>query len=433
MLTVVKGMLPGTPRTMRSALRCHAVKLANGARYSLMKPTTSIPYTTQRHHISLARRLELPSKRFLSGKTSVNDKRGSNILRQIMLQPRTVPVPRWISPQYYTTTLSELCGHGSFILVAMSYAVDDFLHLRIIAVAGSAVMLCFTYFHPHGRVLWLPFKWNALFIAINSYRIGKVMLDRYYAEKLSPDMIQVRDQHFFILDPPDFARLVRIGKVEVFKKGDCLVKQGEQHQYIRLVIDGEFNVYRDGNLTYKVEEGNFISEVGLHAGLLLPGKVESCCSIVAAKPGRTLCWERDELMALLRREKQLRRALKAALSWDIIRKLKSQRKLLQNSDIADAAQWTQTRTEQNQHRYAAILQNMLAHPKYLKQRMEELEKYRLIHQIDDEQHKRALERNGWSVEDFERGFKEGEEKVDEEDFQHDFKWLLKDLYFRVFG
>ena len=138
-------------------------------------------------------------------------------------------------------------------------------------------------------------------------------------------------------------------------------------------------------------------------------------------------------MALLRREKQLRRALKAALSWDIIRKLKSQRKLLQNADIVDAAQWTQARTEQNQHRYAAILQNMLAHPKYMKQRKEELEKYRLIHHIDDAQHRRALERYGWSVEDFEKGNKEGGEHNEEEDFQRDLKWFVKDLYFRIFG
>jgi CRP-like cAMP-binding protein len=350
-----------------------------------------------------------------------------------MLQPRTIPVPRWISPQYYTTTVSEICGHSSFILVAFSYAVDDFLQLRIIAVAGSAVMLCFTYFHPHGRVLWLPFKWNVLFIAINSYRVGKILLDRYLAEKLSPDMIQVRDEHFNILDPPDFARLVRVGKVETFNEGDLLVEQGELNQCIRLVLDGEFSVYRDGKLTYKIEVGNFISEVGLHAGLLLPGKVESCCSIVATKPGRTLCWERQELMALLRREKQLRRALKAALSWDIIRKLKGQRKLQASGDVQDFAEWTQMRTEQNQHRYAAILQNMLAHPKYMKQRKEELEKYRLIHHIDDAQHERALQRNGWTTEDFERGYKEGGEYDEEEDSPSDIKWLLKDLYLRLFG
>src|SRR6056300_1199643 len=53
-------------------------------------------------------------------------------LEAILRKPRTVPVPRWISPQHYTITLSECLGHSSFILVAMSYSVDDFLTLRII-------------------------------------------------------------------------------------------------------------------------------------------------------------------------------------------------------------------------------------------------------------------------------------------------------------
>jgi hypothetical protein len=146
-------------------------------------------------------------------------------LRDFLLKPRTLPIPRWISPRHYTATVSEVFGHSSFILVAISYAVDDFLHLRIIAVSGSAAMLLFSYFHPHGRVLWLPFKWNLAFILINSYRIGKVFLDRYLAEQMSPQMIQIRNDHFYILDPPDFARLVRCANLEVFKAGDVLVSQ----------------------------------------------------------------------------------------------------------------------------------------------------------------------------------------------------------------
>jgi hypothetical protein len=98
-------------------------------------------------------------------------------------------------------------------LVAASYAVDDFLHLRIIAVAGSTAMLFFTYFHPHGRVLWLPFKWNVLFIMINSYRIGKVYMDRFMAQQLDEDLLRVREDHFSVVDPIDFARLVRSGRV----------------------------------------------------------------------------------------------------------------------------------------------------------------------------------------------------------------------------
>ena len=386
----------------------------------------------QNHQLKLAR-FKRHQSTTTNTTTAASDESGG-FLRELMLKPRTISVPRWISPKYYTTTLAEIAGHSSFILVAISYAVDDFFHLRIIAVAGSSVMLCFTYFHPHGRVLWLPFKWNALFIAINSYRIGKVILDRYLAEKISPDMLQVRDAHFHVFDPPDFARLVRIGRVEVLNKGDTLVRQGELNQYIRLVLDGEFHVYRDGKLTYKIEEGNFISEVGLHAGLLLPGKVESCCSIVATKPGRCLMWERNELMDLLRREKQLRRALKVALSWDIMRKLKGQRKLESSGIIQNSDEWTHRRTQQNQHRYAAILQNMLAHPKYMKERKEELLKYRLIHHIDDTQHERALELYGWTMEDFERGYKDGiKGEEEDDDIKHDLKWFAHDVYMRIFG
>ena len=207
-------------------------------------------------------------------------------LRSVLLKPRTVPVPRWVSPQHYTITLSEVFGHASFILVAASYAVDDFLHLRIIAVAGSTAMLFFTYFHPHGRVLWLPFKWNVLFIAINSYRIGKVYLDRWFANQLSPELLEIRDNHFYVLDPVDFSKLVHLSREETFQEGDVVTRQGQLNRYIRLVVDGELQVFRDGISTYYLEEGNFVSESGLHAGLLLHGKVESCCTIVASKTTR---------------------------------------------------------------------------------------------------------------------------------------------------
>ena len=67
-------------------------------------------------------------------------------LEASLRKTRTIPVPRWITPRHYTTTISECLGHSSFLLVAISYAVDDFLMLRCIAVAGSTAMLFFTYY-----------------------------------------------------------------------------------------------------------------------------------------------------------------------------------------------------------------------------------------------------------------------------------------------
>jgi len=331
---------------------------------------------------------------------------------EILGKSRTLPIPRWISHNSHTTTLSECFGHSSFILVAVSYAMDDFLQLRIIAVAGSAAMLVFTYFHPHGRVLWLPFKWNVLFIVLNSYRIGRVYWEQYRATNLSDELLHIRDRHFYAMDPVDFSKLTRLGKVDVHTKGDILVEQDEGNRYIRLVLSGCLSVRRDGTTTYCLTEGNFIAETGLHAGLMIPGQVDSCCAIVADSDVRVLTWDRTELIDLMNLSVGIRRSLKAVLSWDIVRKLKYQRQMLSSGVVYDAAEWTRLRHEQSKHRYTAIVKQILAsdQPQTITKRMNpQLEKYRMIHHIDDDYHEAALKECGWTVGEFKEHLKKGEE------------------------
>ena len=290
--------------------------------------------------------------------------------------------------------------------------------------------------------MWLPFKWNALFIAINSYRIGKVLFQRYQAEGLPDILRKLHDDFLFIMDPVDFYRLTRLATIKSVKKGDVLVAQGEKNRYVRILLEGELKVLRDGKLNYVLEEANFVSESGLHAGLLIPGKVESCCTIVADSDATLLFWDRTQLVELLERDDGLRRSLQAAMSWDVVRKLKFQRSLLSRGLVDDPEAWTQRRTDQTQHRYTAILQNLLLHPQLLEMRKKQLEKYRMIHHIDDEMHAKAVRTCGWSLEEFEAGRrKEGGDAAatldpDEESesyFNHDWKWYLQDLYWRVFG
>jgi len=328
-------------------------------------------------------------------------------LSDFLGKPRTIPVPRWVTPKHYSITLSECAGHASFILVGISYALDDFLWLRIIAVAGSTSMLFFTYFHPHGRVLWLPFKWNCLFIAINSYRIGRVFLDRHWAQKLSKELEETRDKHFYLMDRVDFAKLARSGTIESYKKGDVVVVQGQPNAYVRVVLSGGLKVLRDGGLTYTLDEGNFMSESGLHAGLMLVDKVDSCCTIVAESDVRLLTWNRTDLMELLHEEPHLRRSIKAILTWDIVRKLKGQRLMMGDHVIEDTEAWNNRRHDQTVHRYTAILKNLLAsNPINFEQRKKELNKYRTIHHIDDEDHRESLKECGWTEEEFAAGHKD---------------------------
>jgi CRP-like cAMP-binding protein len=356
-------------------------------------------------------------------------------VNQYLNKPRTLPIPRWVSPQHATISLSECFGHASFILVAISYAVDDSVQLRLIAIAGSSAMLFFTYFHPHGRVLWLPFKWNVLFIGLNAYRVLKVHVDRFFASQLSPLLTHMHEHHFYVMDAADFARLVRLGTIEHFLKGELLVEQNQENRFVRLVLQGTLNVERDGQVTYQLHEGNFISETGLHAGLLLRGNVNSCCDVKANDNEVTvLTWDRTELMHLLEVDRNIRRSIKAIMSWDIVSKLKSQRGLLATGLVADPEEWTRKRREQTLHRYKAILNNMLAHPQYLNKRKEELNKYRDIHHIDDEEHEIALKEMGWTLEEFEAGCKEGQVDEDMVEMQKNGRrWYAHEIYFRLFG
>ena len=343
-------------------------------------------------------------------------------------EPRLLPVPRWISPRHITYKVSEVFGHCSFVLVAISYAVDDFLQLRILAIAGSSAMLVFTYFHPHGRILWLPFQWNIVFVLLNTWRVAKVYVDWILSEQLSNGLSKLYDHHFYVMEKADFARLVRLGTKEKFKKGDTIVHQDQDNRYVRLVVSGDLIVDRDGQTTYLVHEGQFISEMGLHAGLGLRGKLTSCCSVKAeSEQGVELVrWDRTELMHLLELHQSIERTLKAVMSWDIVSKLKSQRVLLASGYIDDADHWTRKRREQGSARYMAILRNMCTHPDYLNARKDQLTKYREIHQVSYTDHVTALQDIGWTVEEFESGIKEGQ--LDEDELEKEslgFEWWFK--------
>ena len=202
-------------------------------------------------------------------------------------------------------------------------------------------------------------------------------------------------------------------------------------------------VLRDGSLTFVLEKGSFCCDGGLHSGLLLGGSIEACGTIVVGPPFdpaghnnahrrvrnhvRCLTWDRNELVSLLRREHDLFVAFKAALSWDIVRTLKSQRGLITTGRVRDAAAWTRKREAQGAARYASILQNMLRR-RQLESKLgvvdeaaaaEEaavLANYRVIHQIDDREHARVLAECGWTEEDFRLG---REPLLEDEEFEEE--------------
>jgi hypothetical protein len=68
-----------------------------------------------------------------------------------------------------TFTFSELAGHGSFLFLAFSYLGSDFLHLRLFAISGISLAILFQYYRE--KPLWIPIRWNILFLLINGVMV----------------------------------------------------------------------------------------------------------------------------------------------------------------------------------------------------------------------------------------------------------------------
>ena len=257
-------------------------------------------------------------------------------------------------------TLAELAGHSSFVLVAISYNFSDMLVLRTLAVGGSSLMLIFTFFHPHGRVLWLPFVWNGVFLTTNLKQIFDLQYHAFCSRFfLADEMKRIHSEHLSIVSDVDFYRLQEFGIREEYKKGEQIFKQGDFGCHVYLIISGKCDVIVDEQLTYQVGEGNFLAEVGLHAGVKIRDEIQYSCSVKPTSDVVLIKFHRATLIKLMSRLPSLDTSLTSILSWDVVNKLKTQRQLITKGVIDNeklsVSSWHRARHNQNKDRYKNLL------------------------------------------------------------------------------
>ena len=85
----------------------------------------------------------------------------------------------------FSFTLSNLAGHGSFLLLALSYLEKDFLQLRLFAASGMSLSIIFQYYRE--KPLWIPIRWNFLFLLINATMVASLLKESVDADHMSPD------------------------------------------------------------------------------------------------------------------------------------------------------------------------------------------------------------------------------------------------------
>jgi CRP-like cAMP-binding protein len=225
------------------------------------------------------------------------------------------------------TSLSSVAGHVSFLLLGYSYMTSDLLTLRALAIGGLSAAVVFQYFRD--VPLWLPIRWNALFVAINVFWVAKLYYDEYNAEHwCTTEERSLYDRHFSHMALNSFRTLLKHGKWRDIERGFEFTKEGKMNENVHVLIDGSAEVYVGGKSVNSIDAGSFIGEMSLMRSIAgSNAKKQSkrpraaSATVVAAERCRVFSWDDGELRQLIQQNEQIKSGVQAAFGVGLAEKL----------------------------------------------------------------------------------------------------------------
>ena len=186
------------------------------------------------------------------------------LLRGAMTRKRVLNL-MFIKSTNRAFSYSDVAGHGAFLCLALSYLETDFLTLRLYAASGVTLSIIFQYYRA--VPLWIPIRWNALFLFINFGMIGLLLKKANDAQKIPDEQKELFSTTFQKLGmmPMEFLHLMSVATRHEFAKGEKLVIQGEKRTHLHFVKSGKGAVIRDGIRIGSVSVGQFVGEMSFLA------------------------------------------------------------------------------------------------------------------------------------------------------------------------
>jgi len=316
--------------------------------------------------------------------------RYDGIFSEFLRKPRLF-LRRFRADKEGGVSLSEYFGHVAFLALALSFSFQDILSLRLCSLLSGISMAFFNYYHPHGKPLFLPFRWNLIFIFINAYMIVLILWNRWKSKRLDPFEEKMFEQNFAVtgMDLMDFRTLCLAGELTKAKKGDYLTKQGTRCLYVRVIISGHAAFTIDDNQPCSAAgPGNFVSELGLHAGIRFAHQVSTASTVVSSDELVCYSWRRGALIDVLESNQRIAAAFQNAISGDLVRKLTSDMPECQLMGRRD---------------FKMVLKMVVEQEKPSRHRVNMVDRYRKIHNISDKELAKTLQELGWTVKRFYAG------------------------------
>jgi hypothetical protein len=203
--------------------------------------------------------------------------------------------------------------HTANVVYLLSYLVKDILWLRLLTVVGGLMLMVWAFAQP--QPLWASLGWNAVFMAINLWRIVLLLLERRPI-RLSERDARLYRQVFRSLTPREFVQLLALGRWEEATPETRIVERAQSLDRLMVIASGRTAV-RVGERVVELGEGQFVGEMSFITG------EPPTADVVAIDPIRYVAWPKTELRTFLADHPALRAAWQAVLGADLVGKLRA--------------------------------------------------------------------------------------------------------------
>jgi CRP-like cAMP-binding protein len=158
-------------------------------------------------------------------------------------------------------TISNICGHGAFLFLAISYLEVDLLNLRLFAFSGISLSMIFQFYREHPLII--PLRWNSLFLAINTFMIARIFKEKADAQNISADQRMVFEGLFERrnMKQEDFCKLMADAERIETTSGEKIIHQGENNHYVYLLLSGALVVTKKDRFVARLDKLSYAGEM----------------------------------------------------------------------------------------------------------------------------------------------------------------------------
>ena len=200
--------------------------------------------------------------------------------------------------------------NSAYFIVTIGLLIQDILWLRILFIFAEILMISYGFISDNLSIA----IWNILFMFINIFRTGKLLLDKRNIE-IPEDIQIIYNKIFYEMSKKDFIFFWNIGKQIKYQDNIFLSKEKNKQHELIILLKGNAIIKKNNEIVATIQPNEFIGEFSFLTG------EESSIDIVSLGEIQFMVWSQNKIDTLKKLNPTIYNHLYIAISREIAKTL----------------------------------------------------------------------------------------------------------------